>query len=223
MANNKVQLADGTVLIDLTDTTATAADVGAGKFFYTAGGIRTEGTATAGGDSDGHITQDTQGFIVLGTDGSYTYGALGSYTLSEMFYAIEHAHQSSGTVTVASYFSAGTESEFCDTGFSGNLRGILIFDEADPASGTTGAQALSNAYGFWSEATASGEDQAETSRGSGKSRNTQWQKLFSTSYMTSYRVNNGKLYITPKYANTGSTNFMPGHTYRWIAWPYETA
>ena len=49
MANNKVQLADGTVLIDLTDTTATAADVGVGKFFYTAGGVKTEGTATIGG------------------------------------------------------------------------------------------------------------------------------------------------------------------------------
>lgn len=47
MANtyvNKVDLADGTVLIDLSDTTATAADVIAGKYFYLANGQRVVGT-----------------------------------------------------------------------------------------------------------------------------------------------------------------------------------
>lgn len=49
MANNKVQLADGTTLIDLTDTTAAASDVATGKYFYTAAGVKTEGTASGGG------------------------------------------------------------------------------------------------------------------------------------------------------------------------------
>ena len=44
MANNKVQLANGTVLIDLTDTTATAADVASGSFFYDAAGVKQSGT-----------------------------------------------------------------------------------------------------------------------------------------------------------------------------------
>ena len=47
MANNKVQLADGTVLLDVTPTTATASDVNAGKWFLTKDGILTEGTATS--------------------------------------------------------------------------------------------------------------------------------------------------------------------------------
>lgn len=46
MANNKVQLANGTVLIDLTDTTANASDVLSGEYFYNASGVKTEGSLT---------------------------------------------------------------------------------------------------------------------------------------------------------------------------------
>ena len=45
---NKVQLANGTTLIDLTDTTATAADVEKGKVFYAADGSRVVGTLDVG-------------------------------------------------------------------------------------------------------------------------------------------------------------------------------
>lgn len=34
---------------DITDTTAAASDVASGKYFYTAGGVRTQGTASGGG------------------------------------------------------------------------------------------------------------------------------------------------------------------------------
>lgn len=44
---NKVTL-DGTTLMDISDTTAVAADVALGKYFYTAGGAKTAGTATIG-------------------------------------------------------------------------------------------------------------------------------------------------------------------------------
>ncbi len=46
MANNKVQLANGTVLIDITDTTANASDVLSGEYFYDASGVKTEGSLT---------------------------------------------------------------------------------------------------------------------------------------------------------------------------------
>lgn len=48
MAINKVVLGTET-LIDLTDTTATAADVAQGTYFYTAAGVRTAGTSQGGG------------------------------------------------------------------------------------------------------------------------------------------------------------------------------
>lgn len=49
---------------DVTDTTAAAADVAAGKYFYTAAGVRTAGTGSGGGGG-GYVTQDENGYIVL--------------------------------------------------------------------------------------------------------------------------------------------------------------
>ncbi len=46
---------------DVTDTTATASDVASGKYFYTAAGVKTQGTSTSGG----YITQDADGYVVL--------------------------------------------------------------------------------------------------------------------------------------------------------------
>lgn len=37
---------------DVTDTTAAASDVATGKYFYTAAGVRTQGTGTGGIDGD---------------------------------------------------------------------------------------------------------------------------------------------------------------------------
>ena len=53
---------------DVSDTTAAAEDVASGTYFYTANGVRTEGT-NSGGGGGGTITQDAQGYLHLSKDG----------------------------------------------------------------------------------------------------------------------------------------------------------
>jgi len=58
---NKVQKADGTTIIDISDATAVASDVAQGKYFYLKTGQKVQGSNTSGG----YITQDQDGYIVL--------------------------------------------------------------------------------------------------------------------------------------------------------------
>lgn len=50
MAINKV-IYGGTTLMDITDTTASAADVASSAYFYTAAGVKTKGTSTKDSDT----------------------------------------------------------------------------------------------------------------------------------------------------------------------------
>lgn len=74
MANNpyvnKVELANGTTLIDLSTDTAVASDVAQGKYFHLATGERVQGTASGGGGGGSVvITQDEDGYLVLDEEG----------------------------------------------------------------------------------------------------------------------------------------------------------
>lgn len=60
MANNKVALSDGTVLIDLTGDTAVASDVASGKTFHLASGLQATGTATGGAVQSDWEETDTE-------------------------------------------------------------------------------------------------------------------------------------------------------------------
>ena len=57
---------------DVSDTTAAASDVASGKYFYTAAGVKTAGTASGGGASN----------IVQGTFTTGTRGTVGSVSLN---------------------------------------------------------------------------------------------------------------------------------------------
>ena len=62
---------------DVTDTTAAASDVAQGKYFYTAQGVRTQGTSSGG---TGGVTQDANGYLVLSDQG----GGGGSVTITPL-------------------------------------------------------------------------------------------------------------------------------------------
>ena len=61
---NKVVKADGTVIIDITDATATADKILQGYTAYGADGSKLTGTAT-GGSGDGYVWQDQDGYVHL--------------------------------------------------------------------------------------------------------------------------------------------------------------
>lgn len=52
---------------DVTDTTATASDVASGKYFYTAAGTRTQGSASGGGGTDRLVLLQTTSLGTLST------------------------------------------------------------------------------------------------------------------------------------------------------------
>ena len=68
---NKVETADGSTIIDITDTTAVADDVAAGKYFYSASGARTLGTAS---EPDYILTYDENSSVGTAQVGTATTG-----------------------------------------------------------------------------------------------------------------------------------------------------
>lgn len=91
---------------DVTDTTAAAADVAAGKYFYTASGVRTLGTGSGGGGTGG-IYQDQDGYLVLSPDGGG--GGGGGFTL--LYSAEVQASTTSTSATSLETFETGVTFE----------------------------------------------------------------------------------------------------------------
>lgn len=148
------------------------------------------------------------------------YGVYNSQNILELFYAIEHGTYTTGEFTVSNYFPANQEREILDTGLGNNVRGIIICDEQN--ANTSNTENLMMNYGYIGLAETEGDDQPIGTGTSFQRRRGGAEKTFFGNRMSSYRVNGGKLYATPVYAQNNYTYFQKGHTYRWFAWPHES-
>ena len=190
------------------------------------GGSTPTGTKQISITANGTTTEDVASYanaeITVNVPSLPNLGSEKSYTLSELFNALVSNEYSTGTFTVASYYPANTETMLFDTGFSGTVGGIVIFDLANP-SVPQANNSLNLSVGIFLANNSATTDQTETSRGVWKTALSAGAKMFNSTVMTSSRVNGGKLYITPKYDTLANSHFMVGHTYRWIAWKLTEA
>lgn len=104
---------------DVTDTTAAASDVASGKYFYTAAGVRTQGTNSGGGGSSKNV-QIVQNNSTRITATSYTK-ACGTITVSKSgtydIYWCAYRTSSSGTWGTQ-WYKNGTAQGSAQTTFS---------------------------------------------------------------------------------------------------------
>lgn len=161
---------------------------------------------------------------ISGGGGLPDYGAQDAKTVGGLLHALSIGDYHTGTFTVSSYFPADTESEILDTGYPDRVNLICIYDTAvNPYVANT--EKLYMTFGFFSPSESSGANQAENTGFSTLRRRGDAEPAMFGNRMTAYRVNSGKLYATPKYAQTNYTYFAKNSTYRWLAvpWPEVTS
>lgn len=103
---------------DVTDTTATASDVATGKYFYTAAGVRTQGTNSGGGGGGGLTLLNTTSLGTLSTTStsaadtgkSLSVTGYGDYDLLIVDVSVDTPVNNRHTSTVSMILVTGTSS-----------------------------------------------------------------------------------------------------------------
>ena len=130
---NKVTI-DGTTIMDISDTTAAASDVASGKYFYTAGGVKTAGTA-----SGGSATLITKSISANGTYNASSHSADGyssvTVAVPSPWTQIKSNQELTVQMTSTTASSAGTIA--CGSAISNKTQIIWVHirDKSGPQSG----------------------------------------------------------------------------------------
>lgn len=113
---------------DVTDTTAAAADVASGTYFYTAAGVRTEGTSSGGGGASKN-TQVVQGTTRTNSSTATAIGAemtvskTGTY---DVYWSAFRSNTSSSYTWATQLYIDGTAYGSENTTWSNNVQNIHL-------------------------------------------------------------------------------------------------
>lgn len=141
---------------DVSDTTAAAADVATGKYFYTSAGVRTQGTSSGGGgggltllhsESLGHI--ETSSTTATDLSHNITVSGINDYDLLIVETSVDTKVNSRHLATVCVILIAGTSS--VETKNQQSLATARINFKA-ASSGAVSSRVGTTAYGIYAQA-----------------------------------------------------------------------
>lgn len=136
---------------EVTDTTAQAADVATGKYFYTAAGVRTQGTNSGGGGSSWELLGSTELTVSTTSTSNTNQGNLtcsGAYTADDVIWvkvrdkAGKRAGYMFGTDTL--FFNANKANGSTST-FSTKITNVIRYSTSSQWASYTGNYGL---YGY---------------------------------------------------------------------------
>lgn len=190
---------------DVTDTTATASDVASGKYFYTSSGVKTQGTASGGGNIGGLAQMDD----VSTLDNPW------AYMLSQM----KNGNTVGGKITVTSSLP-NTEKRILQTGLT-TLHGILFVCKTYDVTTNVGT-GDTNKWVFIAFYSGTGYQiigQSWNNNCAYMGTRTNGSAYNSRPVNGTLRIDGGDIYYTARYNKNASYQILANNKeYEWLAW-----
>ena len=186
---------------DVTDTTATASDVASGKYFYTASGVRTQGTSSGGGGASNIV------------EGTFTTGS------SAGAHSISLPYTGSGYPIACMVFIATGAYDSSNTSWYNSVQRYAVgqwtmhksVQDTAPTYSTSGTQNQGVTTAIYKNSTSSSTSYTRTS---GMNTNAYSSSNASNAALTCVRLKSGN--VLSYYVNTSSYGLLPNMEYKYI-------